>query len=101
MRNRQCLYKQDATSHTKSCTSIYSVVIPIHLNREMASVYSSFSYSSLTTNLKYTVAAGSLIYGGCGSPQVKKVQPPWLLEIGSVLEYTTPAKHTECSGQLY
>ncbi len=35
--------------------SIYSVVIPIHLNREMASVYSSFSYSSLTTNLKYTV----------------------------------------------
>ncbi len=55
MRNRQCLYKQEATSHTKSCTSIYSVVIPIHLNREMASVYSSFSYSSLTTNLKYTV----------------------------------------------
>ncbi len=55
VRNRQCLYKQDATSHTKSCTSIYSVVIPIHLNREMASVYSSFSYSSLTTNLKYTV----------------------------------------------
>ncbi len=39
VRNRQCLYKQDATSHTKSCTSIYSVVIPIHLNREMASVY--------------------------------------------------------------
>ncbi len=54
MRNRQCLYKQDGTSHTKS---IYSVVIPIHLNREMASVYSSFSYSSLTTNLKYTVEA--------------------------------------------
>ncbi len=55
VRNRQSLYKQDATSHTKSCTSIYSVVIPINLNREMASVYSSFSYSSLTTNLKYTV----------------------------------------------
>ncbi len=55
MRNRQCLYKQDATSHTKSCTSIYSVVIPIHRNREMASVYTSFPYSSLTTNLKYTV----------------------------------------------
>ncbi len=51
----KCLYKQDATSHTKSCTSIYSVVIPIHMNREMASVYSRFSYSSLTTNLKYTV----------------------------------------------
>ncbi len=29
------IYKQDATSHTKSCTSIYSVVIPIQLNREM------------------------------------------------------------------
>ncbi len=51
MRNRQCLYKQDTTSDTKSCTCIYSVVIPIH----MASVYLSFSYSSLTTNLKYTV----------------------------------------------
>ncbi len=24
VRNRQCLYKQEATSHTKSCTSIYS-----------------------------------------------------------------------------
>ncbi len=36
VRNRQCLYKQDPTSHTKSCTSIYSVVIPIHLKREMA-----------------------------------------------------------------
>ncbi len=34
-------------------TSIYSVVIPIRLKR--ASVYSSPSYSSLTTNLKYTV----------------------------------------------
>ncbi len=54
MRNRQCSYKQDATSHTKSCTCIYSVVIPIQLNREMASVYSSFSHFSLTTNLKYT-----------------------------------------------
>ncbi len=52
VRNRQCLYKQDATSHTKC---IFLLVIPIHLNREMASVYSSFSYSSLTTNLKYTV----------------------------------------------
>ncbi len=39
----------------KSCTCIYSVVIPIHMNREMAFVYLSFSYSSLTTNLKYTV----------------------------------------------
>ncbi len=28
----QCLYKQDATSHTKSCTSIYSVVIPEQRN---------------------------------------------------------------------
>ncbi len=54
------------SSHTKSCTSIYSVVIPIHLNKEKwasvysyssltnkvflfgCSVYSSFSYSSLT-----------------------------------------------------
>ena len=36
--------------YTKSCTSIYSVVIPIHLNREMASVY-----TSLTTKLIYTV----------------------------------------------
>ena len=54
VRNRQCSYKQDATSHTKSCTCIYSVVIPIQLNREMASVYSSFSHFSLTTNLKYT-----------------------------------------------
>ncbi len=52
LRNKQCLYKQDATSHTKSCTCIYSVVIPIHMNRVMASVYTSFSYSS---NLKYTV----------------------------------------------
>ncbi len=55
MMNRQCLYKRDATSHTKSGTSIYSVVIPIHLNREMASVNTILSYSSLTTNLKYTV----------------------------------------------
>ncbi len=40
--NRQYLYKQDATSH---CTS---VIIPEQGN---ASVYTSFSCSSLTTNL--------------------------------------------------
>ncbi len=39
VRNKKCLYKQDATSHIKSCTCIYSVVIPIHMNRVMASVY--------------------------------------------------------------
>ncbi len=49
--NRQCLYKQDATSHTKSCTCIYSVVIPIHLNREMAVYIQAF----LIPNMKYTV----------------------------------------------
>ncbi len=39
--------------------SIYSVVIPIHLNREMTS---SFSYSSLTTDPKYTVSPWSSLW---------------------------------------
>ena len=44
------LYKQDATSHTKSCTFIHSVV---RLNREMASVYTSFSYDNYLKYQKY------------------------------------------------
>ncbi len=32
------------------------------MNREMASVYSSFSYFSLTTNLKYTVYKYRTLY---------------------------------------
>ena len=49
-----------------------------------------------TGHIVYTVGyLYPMIYGGCGSPLVKKVQPP---EIGSGLEYTTSA--TECSGQL-
>ncbi len=45
---------------TKSCTSI---ILPIHLNREMASVCTSISYSSLTTNLKYTAEMSRLSWG--------------------------------------